>query len=235
MMIWRSWFVICIYCFATLRSVPRITLTARAARTALVQKIGGRGGRSGRATAICDHRAHQSNRDSPMIEENAPKQMLTEGTKPKVEVAFGKDQLNRPYVLVTVGDQKALLSPSDLMLPPQKLAQVLAQRGVLVFNKAMAADIVAAAEATAKATGGKPTFEVALVPGWHYRDVSKTADLYQAKTANLYLHGATLIGNASGVFVDPSLLILGDRPRKFASRGDRRAWRKLVKRFAVGQ
>src|SRR5581483_2445596 len=170
-----------------------------------------------------------------MLEENTPKQMPIEGTKPKVDVAFGSDQLNRRYVLVTIGDQKALLSPAHLMLPAQKLAQELAHRGVLVFNKDAVADIVGAAEATAKASGGTATFQVALVPGWHYRDVPKTADLYQAKTASLYLHGATLIGNASGVFVDPGLLILGDRPRKFASRGDRRTWRKLVKRFAAGQ
>jgi hypothetical protein len=146
---------------------------------------------------------------------------------PQVEVAIGSDELNRRHVLVTVDDQKALLSAGDLMQTPQKLAQQFSTKGVFIFSKDTCTEIMAAAEATAKATSNKPTFQVALVPGWHRPPIASTADLY--------LHGSTMIGNKTGVFVDPALLLLGDRPRKFETTGKSGDWRQFVESFVVGQ
>ena len=138
--------------------------------------------------------------------------------RPIAGVRFGDDDLGRMYALVTLGDRHALLSPSDLMLPATRLAQKLGERGVLVFDGAAVKDIKAAA----KAAGRSLSFRVALLPGWTRKE--------------LYLHGAYPIGAVdASLFIDPTMLMLGDRAGKFAIQGTNDNWGRLVRQFAAGQ
>jgi hypothetical protein len=140
-------------------------------------------------------------------------------TKKAVSVEIATDDLERPYALITVAAKRALLPTSDLLFGARELAARLGAKGVLVPDKETIAEIK---EAFALAAGSPPTLRISLLVGF-------CGD-------GLYLHGASPIGDIpKDRLIDPSSLMLGDRPRKFRAVGDLTRWRKFVRRFAAGQ
>jgi Domain of unknown function (DUF927) len=140
-------------------------------------------------------------------------------SEPAYNVRAGRDAAGTRYLEIKSGRQTAVITATDLLLPPKQLAEKLLAQGLVLLDHGK---LAALHKAAGRVNMAEPTFVLATSPGW----VGQTA----------YAHGETLVGSLPpGLTFMPQCVELGDRPGKFSVNGSLKEWRKFARRIAKDQ